>query len=110
MSFALPLRGCGLYSALAGTMQWDLGSARVSRALVGVPPTSLGGNFQHPLVVPHEPLKPFAGRRGWRPRPSRSRSQSHRSSLVLSATFGGPGREAASRAICLDGAVTKHDK
>ena len=41
-------------------MQWDLGSARVARALVGIPPTSRGGTFQDRLVLPHEPPKPSA--------------------------------------------------
>jgi len=36
-------------------MQWDLANARVSRALVGVPPTGRRGNLQHRLVVSHEP-------------------------------------------------------
>ena len=48
---------------LARTLQWGLGSARVSRALVGVPPTSRGGNFQHRLVLSQEPPRPSAGRR-----------------------------------------------
>src|SRR5205809_111648 len=68
-------------------MQWDLGSTRVSRGLVGVPPTSRGGNFQHRLVLSQEPPKPSVptSREGRRPRRpvlrsateggSRSRSQ-----------------------------------
>jgi len=83
MSFDLPLRGCGLCPVLAGTMQWDLGRARVSHTLVGVPPTSRGGSFQHRLVVHHEPQKPSARRRGRQPRRLRSRSQSHRAGLAV---------------------------
>src|SRR2546425_6257248 len=45
----------------APSRNWALVSARVSRALVGLPPTSRGGNFQHRLVLSQEPLKPSAG-------------------------------------------------